>query len=277
MDTCGSKTRAYLNNGIVIADYLELHASFGCNLSCESCSHYSNQNHKGNVTLDMMKEWAEPWRGKLRPNRLNILGGEPFLNPELGDILDYLRDVFDPVEEMYITTNGLLLDRNEYIIDHLKKNRVYLSISMHAFTPEYLKKMEPIQRLMDNWMMRDVEVHWKDSVSNWTRRYHGFGDSMMPFEDNDPQSSWNICKGKWCVQLFRSKLWKCAPLAYLNLQNEKYDLDSVWDEYLKYEGLSADSTLEEIVEFYERGVESHCSMCPANDLIFIKNPFSRER
>jgi hypothetical protein len=64
-----------------------------------------------------------------------------------------------------------------------------------------------------------------------------------------------------------------CPLAYLNLQNEKYDLDDVWNQYLKYEGLSSTSTLQEIVDFYERKEESYCSMCPAKDVFFIKDPF----
>lgn len=277
MEACGNKKRAWLNNGIVIADYLELHAAFGCNLSCESCSHYSNQNHKGNVSLEEMKEWVEPWRGKLRPCRLNILGGEPFLNPDLGLILDYLREAFDPMSEMYITTNGLLLDRSEYIKDHLRRNNVYLSVSMHAFTSEYMARINPIRELLDDWSKEGIEVHWKDSVSNWTRRYHGWGDTLMPFEDEDPQSSWNICKGKHCVQLFRGKLWKCAPLAYLKLQDEKYNLDLIWDQYLKYQGLEPTDDLETIVKFYERGVESYCSMCPAHDVFFLKDPFSRDR
>jgi len=173
-------------------------------------------------------------------------------------------------------TNGLLLDRHEDIKSVLVENDIYLSISMHAFTPEYLSKIKPIQDLMNSWQNDGVKVHWKDSVSNWTRRYKGWGDTLKPFEDRDPESSWSICKGKYCVQLFRSKLWKCAPLAYLNLQKEKYNLGTVWDEYLKYQGLPATATLDEIVEFYERKAESYCSMCPAKDEFFIKDPFARQ-
>jgi len=89
-------SRAWIEGGKVIADYLELHASFACNLSCESCSHYSNQNHKGHVNLQMMQDWVEPWKDKLRPSRLNVLGGEPFLNPELPELLKYLRSTLNP-------------------------------------------------------------------------------------------------------------------------------------------------------------------------------------
>jgi hypothetical protein len=267
------EAKAYIKDGKVIVNYLELHASFACNLSCESCSHFSNQNHKGNVSLEMMREWVEPWKDKIRPLRLNILGGEPFLNLELGEILKYLRDTFNPLEEMYITTNGLLLSKNEYIKDYLIQNDVYLSISMHSFGSKYQEKIHPIHDLLNAWNIYGIKSVWKDAVSNWTRRYHGLGDQMKPFEDNDPKASWSICKGKYCVQLFRSKLWKCAPLAYLNLQNEKYNLDDIWKQYLQYEGLSSESSLQEIVDFYEKKEEGYCSMCPAKDVFFIKDPF----
>jgi hypothetical protein len=41
---------------------LELHVSDGCNLSCESCSHYSNHAHASIVSLAQ----ADRWMGRAR-------------------------------------------------------------------------------------------------------------------------------------------------------------------------------------------------------------------
>ena len=57
---------------------------------------------------------------------------------------------------------------------------------------------------------------------------------MLPFEDDRPRQSWEICSTKACKQLHDGKLWKCPPLAYLKLQETKYNLSPKWDPYLGY-------------------------------------------
>jgi len=263
--------KPYLNCGVVIVPYLETHLAYACNLHCESCSHYSNQGHKGVVSLEEIKSWLQPWKDKIEPRRFNLLGGEPAINKELADIVVYVRSIY-PKADVFITTNGLLLKNHPHLPDILKEQNVSLSVSMHAFTPEYLALIKPVRELLADWQQQGVVVVWKDSTSNWSRRYHGVGDSMMPYQDGDQRRSWQICKSKTCVQLFRSALWKCAPLAYLNLQNEKFNLNEIWTQYLGYKPLSPDCSHEEVIEFYNREDESYCSMCPANTETFIKNP-----
>ncbi|WP_208646407.1 death domain-containing protein [Mesorhizobium waimense] len=43
---------------------LELHVAHGCNLSCESCSHYSNHAHAGIVSLEDADRWMGLWSGR---------------------------------------------------------------------------------------------------------------------------------------------------------------------------------------------------------------------
>jgi hypothetical protein len=33
----------------IVLSLLEFHVAFGCNLTCESCAHYSNHAHAGNI------------------------------------------------------------------------------------------------------------------------------------------------------------------------------------------------------------------------------------
>lgn len=46
---------------------LKLHVAHSCNLSCESCSHYSNQGHKGLANLDEAVRWMRLWNRRLLP------------------------------------------------------------------------------------------------------------------------------------------------------------------------------------------------------------------
>src|SRR5260221_8082020 len=37
--------------------FLEMHVAHACNLTCESCSHFSNQGHKGTLSVDDSVQW----------------------------------------------------------------------------------------------------------------------------------------------------------------------------------------------------------------------------
>lgn len=87
---------------------------------------------------------------------------------------------------------------------------------------------------------------------------------MEPFKDGQQRQSWERCPAKHYPQLFEGKIWKCAPLAYLKLQDAKYRLSDSWKPYLQYRPLESNCTDEQLAEFFQREEESFCAMCPAN-------------
>jgi hypothetical protein len=87
---------------------------------------------------------------------------------------------------------------------------------------------------------------------------------MKPFEDDNPRESWHSCPGRACKQLSDGRLWKCAPIAYLPMQNAKYHLSEEWWPYLEYQPLSPDCSDQQLAEFLAREEEDCCSMCPAS-------------
>ena len=62
---------------------LEIHVAHACNLKCKSCSHFSDQQHKGIITVDQLEEWCGDWPKRICPEEGNMLGGEPTLNKNL--------------------------------------------------------------------------------------------------------------------------------------------------------------------------------------------------
>jgi hypothetical protein len=84
---------------------------------------------------------------------------------------------------------------------------------------------------------------------------------MEPFDDRQPRLSWENCTAKNCYQLFEGRIWKCAPLAYLKLQEAKYALSEQWRPYLHYQALQPDCTPDELAAFLAKEDESCCSMC----------------
>ena len=245
--------------------HLEIHLAHGCNLSCESCSHYSNQGHKGLLSLAEADRWLTLWSQRISPATFSLLGGEPTIHPELTEMMVVARRHW-PAAHLRLVTNGFFLYRHPDLPIFLQNDPnacIYLSI--HHDSAEYLDRLRPVETLLKNWTddygVR-VEIH--HSFKNWTRRYHGIGSSMEPFKDDQPRRSWENCPARYCPQLFEGAIWKCGPLAYLKLQNAKYRLSESWKPYLHYQPLQPDCSDAQLSEYFDREEEPFCRMCSAN-------------
>lgn len=243
---------------------LELHVTHACNLACESCSHYSNQNHRGHLTLAEADRWMGLWSHRFDLDQFHLLGGEPTLHPELPAFVRLVRRHW-PNTYISIRTNGFFLHRHPELPALLAADgRSSISIAVHHDSAEYRERLRPTFDLVECWR-RDfaVKINIDQSFANWTRRYEGFGAAMQPFDDGTPRASWEICPARFAKQLFEGKIWKCAPLAYLKLQKTKYGLSDKWNFYLGYKPLEPTCNDQELGEFMVREDEPYCGMCSA--------------
>jgi len=242
---------------------LEIHVCHACNLTCESCSHYSNQGHKGMLDLDDANTWMAAWSRRIRPDRLTLLGGEPSLHPRLTEIIRLARRHW-PTTDLFLTSNGFFLHRHEDLPRALRETGAKLTVSLHHTSPEYQEAFATITALLKKWAeLEGVNVQVWDSAGTWTRRYRGFGSSMQPYADGRPRDSWSICPARHCMQLHQGKLWKCPPIAYLGMQNDRHHLGEEWAPYLRYRPLDLSCSARELADFCRREEESICGMCPA--------------
>ncbi len=265
---------------------LEFHVAFGCNLTCESCAHYSNHAHAGNIEPAELERQIALWNGKIVPASFRLLGGEPTLNRDLLDLIRIARLGW-PVRDsaapdgtrIELITNGLRLERFPGLPAVLEETGCRLVISVHHASPEYAQALNPVRQLVKGWRAaHKIRVSWRNSSDRWTRRYHGYGSAMMPFDDGDQRQSWTSCSAKHCVQLLDGKLWKCPALAYLPMQHAKYKLSADWQPYLQYEALDPEAALPQVAAFLAREDETMCRMCPAQPPMFDKpNPLTKAR
>jgi hypothetical protein len=243
---------------------LEIHLVHSCNLTCESCSHYSNQGHKGILALDVADQWMRAWNRRLAPHVFSLLGGEPTIHPNLTEFVALARRNW-PRSQLRIVTNGFFLHRHPELPLLMKHDpNCILYLSIHHASPEYREKLQPVLALVHEWVTKHgIQANVYKSFRSWTRRYKGFGADMEPFDDRNVRLSWQNCPAKFCRQLFEGMLWKCSPLAYLKLQDKKYHLSEKWRHYLQYKALPPDCTEQELKAFFEREEESYCNMCPS--------------
>ncbi|MBE7462183.1 MAG: radical SAM protein [Planctomycetes bacterium] len=243
---------------------LEIHVAHACNLACESCTHYSNQGHKGLVSLEEADVWMTPWSTRLKPKFFSLVGGEPTIHPKLCDWVRLARAQF-PDSTLRLVTNGFFLDRHPDLGATLAAvGRAQLYISIHHNSPAYRQHVLANLKLAERWhAVYGVTVALYPSYTYWQRTYHGSGTAMEPFQDSNPRSSWEHCLSREARQLYEGMLWKCSPLAYLPLQHKHHPLSAAWEPYLAYRPLAPDCSDEAIAEFLAREEEPTCAMCPA--------------
>jgi MoaA/NifB/PqqE/SkfB family radical SAM enzyme len=74
--------------------------SWNCNYSCNYCWQRQQPDKYSTLPYISSEEWAEAWN-RLKPEMLDITGGEPFLQPNFHQLLELL----DPSIKVAITTN----------------------------------------------------------------------------------------------------------------------------------------------------------------------------
>ncbi len=140
-----------------------------CTLNCAKCNMfmpYYENNKRKHYTFSEIKEDIN-----LLLNFVdhifwyNFLGGEPFLNKELKDIIAYVGETYpDKIGQMGITTNGTIVPDDETLLQ-IKKYNVLVSISDYTEGVRYAEKIEKVIDKLNEWgilFRRNAMTEWKD-------------------------------------------------------------------------------------------------------------------
>ena len=243
---------------------LELHVAHSCNLTCESCSHYSNQGPQGH---------RQPGRGRSVDGKLEPPTGPEGVLPAWGRADDQptvagdRRDgasalaarasphchqrLLSPPTPDSAAGPSIRQQRRPVSLHSPRFARIPRKTQTYFFLARGMGQNPPDQG-------RGVRIIQElDAPVPWIRLGHRL------FEDNQPRLSWERCPARSCRQLFEGQIWKCGPIAYLKLQHDRHGLSEKWNSYLAYAPLSPDCSDEQLNEFLDREDESCCSMCPA--------------
>lgn len=254
--------------------HIEWHIAHACNIACQGCAHFSDYGHTEIISYDEIKDWYKKWSHRLSAKTIDILGGEPLLNKDVCKIISLTREMWDDpyLEALNLQTNGLLIDRFPDLPKVLKDANCSISLSWHGVDPRYNKLFDKSKKILDEWVEKyGITVHIQDFYNLWLRQYKGHGATMEPYEDGDFEKSWDTClTGQDCFQLLNGNIYKCAPLAYLPMMKQKFNLSEKWDYYLSYVPLKPEASDDEVRDFFNRGAEKFCGMCPHTPELFKK-------
>lgn len=126
-----------------VLPYIEYHVSDFCNLKCKGCGHFSNiVTEKKLPDINEFKESLLGLKKKFKNIKVfRLMGGEPFVNPDLGKFIYETKRVF-PYSEITIVTNGLLFERiTDETIKAIEDCNAVVDISQYPPTREMIEKI----------------------------------------------------------------------------------------------------------------------------------------
>jgi len=109
---------------------LQIHAAENCNFHCEHCTAGAPSMNKKYYTYNDYSSYIDKLAAYVTTSRFDVMGGEPFLNPNLLDIIKGLKQsAFDaPVN---IVTNGYWLRHNISKYENIFKAADSIGITIH--------------------------------------------------------------------------------------------------------------------------------------------------
>jgi len=179
--------------------YMELSVADHCNLNCKGCAFFSNivdgesffdpEQFKSDIT-----RLAELF-GNIRI--LTLLGGEPFLNPNLPQFIYQARKAF-PKSKIRVVTNGLLCkNMSDELIEAFKDNDALLHITLYK---PLFDKIENLTQMLD---AKGIRYLVGCQVTQFFTAFRVQGDS-------DVKKAFSLCARKRCTYLSAGHLSICS-------------------------------------------------------------------
>ncbi|MCR5546820.1 MAG: radical SAM protein [Lachnospiraceae bacterium] len=239
---------------------IEMHVVDYCNLNCRGCTHFSPLFEKENPNYDermcAVKKIKDIFDDVLF---FYILGGEPFLNPDICKYIIDIRNQF-PQSEIQIITNGLLLTTiEEAVLKAIESNNITICIS------EYKPTHECIDRIINRIEEYDI---------NYTIRGYDVKSSFnLPLSLKENSKYPYRCMSDGCISLSDGKIARCPTLMYVSQYNKKFNIslptDGILnlDDYSKGEGKRMIEDLGKKVPLCKHCVENPIEWQRCNDSI----------
>ncbi|MGM9850184.1 MAG: radical SAM protein [Bacilli bacterium] len=219
-EICNIITKFCLTDKPLIG-YIETHVYNQCNLNCKGCTHFSNIDSSNAISLESFEKNLSILSRLYNVNTLRLMGGEPFLNSDLGKYILIAKKYF-PNTNIDIATNGLLLtSMPQELIKIIRENNIAIKVSLYIPTNKIMNRLEDffnrnkIKHIYGNGC-KQVD----DNVL--IRKFH----KCLTLEKNfDAKYNSRNCFARECWFLKGSLLAKCVTPLQIEIINEKYNVN----------------------------------------------------
>jgi organic radical activating enzyme len=289
-------------------NYAEIYITNVCNYSCTNCQSLNNFAFKGHQRWEDYQSEYKLLSNQLDINIVQIIGGEPTLNPDFEKWVDGISKLW-PNSKLQISTNGSRLDKiTDQTYQTLLKHKGTLWITCHDialydgfldFSKSFLNKIISDTDNADdcNWKT-DYEKSKTDSsvklrtvsrklideygvevILDWSQ---AFVPSIVDVVDkhylkmnynSDPVKAHDICYFKTCHQINKGKLYKCPLVSVLPDFLDQFNVDmSDNDRQLAYSYQPLSANNNNVIDFINNINQPipQCKFCPSK---YVKHNF----
>lgn len=219
LDPCTASYRGFLRRECIylrdsvrekgILPRVEMHVCDYCNLNCSGCSHFSPIfEHR---LPDREKRIADVRTLSEKTGvilKFFIMGGEPFLNPEIIRYMEDIRAVL-PDTDLWVVTNGLLIPSiGEEVFDCMRENGIAVSVS------EYEPTHRIIGKITDR--IRNAGLHYNIRPYDIKQKF------IRPLSLSSDSKYHRRCISEGCINIWDGKIARCPTLMYIDRFNEVF-------------------------------------------------------
>ncbi|MDR2803825.1 MAG: radical SAM protein [Treponema sp.] len=253
--------------------HFDVHIAEQCNLNCVGCLHFSTLAPKQFIDLEKYendcKRIAELSSGGCM-DYIELLGGEPLLNPQIVEIMKISRSYF-PQCTIRIATNGTLLkNQTDEFWESCHTNNISITVSVYPVNIDYDFIFDKVNRHDVRIDFRaDIEIMPKvlqnrslSRVLKWLRLPMNIDGRQNLLKNNA------LCPLSNCFQLVEGKLYKCARTAYVKFFNNYFNAEFEVTEN-DYIDIYKAKNMDEILDKLRRPIP-FCRYCKTDIPQYVK-------
>ena len=258
-----------LANGSLYFSKIDVPVTSTCNLHCDTCSQLNHvRNHRPPPTVDEVLESVKRWWYKgLRPEILDVIGGEPFLPDDLTEIVLGVRGIIDD-RCMAIFTNGTLLHnlkKEGNLLQSLYDTNTLLIVSLH--TAAQIEKRPSLEAFL-----KDTGIPFIVKNETYLAPVYSIKEGAVRFPRNDPLLAYRAsgrrsrvpsqhCLTRNCRTIIGDELYRCSWTAHRILARRHGLLPDI-KLLSEHRPAKITDDMEEILDYLRMAEDVDCCFCP---------------
>lgn len=232
--------------------FFDIEVTDHCNLNCKGCGSFAPLAEPWYVDVENLEKdlriLSSLSKGEM--HRINILGGEPLLHPNITEIIEITRQYF-PIGNINFVTNGiLLLDASDLFWKCCSDNGVILRPTKYPINIDW-------EAIKDKAMDYNVKYQYFGCVTKSEGWIHNVITDNA--DRNEVHSFLNCANANNCTVLKNGKLYPCPKAAKIDIFNKYFSTEYHVSER-DYLELNKVKSLEEIMEFMTKPIP-FCKYC----------------
>ena len=198
----------------IASQYVEIPITTFCSLNCKNCTAYTPYVEKHHhLPFDKIAEETDLYFNVIDyAGRFRVLGGEPFLYPELGRYLEYIGKKYrNRIGELCVVTNGTIPIQSQWM-SLIKQYDVTLFVSNYAQTGHRLASPEKYKKLLHILDAENVRYYFPEN-----QKWLDLGKpEKKALSDTELKDRFSDCR-HYCRSIVQGNLFMCATWAFATI------------------------------------------------------------